>query len=219
MGNKKQQTRLKDFKKRKKIRGNVLFLRDFRHLKRQIERKMQSSDPYGPSPKSGKTSESDFNAMLLRNKAMLWHVCSDYNIGMAWNTEDCMQEVIISLWNAYGTFEGRSSEKTWVYRVATNTMLMLRRKMDRSPQTTSIDLDTNDDRTVEMDDEDYQQLLQLIDALPEKDGIAIRAFLDGFSYKEVAEMTGSSVGAVAMRIARTKRKLKQMYDKENNTNK
>lgn len=180
---------------------------------------MQSSDPYGPSPKSGKTSESDFNAMLLRNKAMLWHVCSDYNIGMAWNAEDCMQEVIISLWNAYGTFEGRSSEKTWVYRVATNTMLMLRRKMDRSPQTTSIDLDTNDDRTVEMDDEDYQQLLQLIDALPEKDGIAIRAFLDGFSYKEVAEMTGSSVGAVAMRIARTKRKLKQMYDKENNTNK
>jgi len=30
-------------------------------------------------------------------------------------------------------------------------------------------------------------------------------------------MTGSSVGAVAMRIARTKRKLKQMYEKENNT--
>ena len=79
----------------------MLFLRDFRHLKRQIERKMQTSDPYGPSPKSGKTSESDFNAMLLRNKAMLWHVCSDYNIGMAWNAENCMQEVIISLWNAW----------------------------------------------------------------------------------------------------------------------
>jgi DNA-directed RNA polymerase specialized sigma24 family protein len=41
--------------------------------------------------------------------------------------------------------------------------------------------------------------------------------LDGFSYKEIADMTGSSVGAVAMRIARTKRKLKQMYEKENNS--
>ena len=30
-------------------------------------------------------------------------------------------------------------------------------------------------------------------------------------------MSGSSVGAVAMRIARTKQRLKQMFEKENNT--
>ena len=58
---------------------------------------------------------------------------------------------------------------------------------------------------------------QLIDTLPEENGTIIRAFLDGFSYKEIADMTDSSVGAVAMRIARIKRKLKLMYEKENNT--
>ena len=69
--------------------------------------------------------ETAFNAMLLRNKAMLWHICSDYSLGRAWRIEDCLQEVICILWRDFSKFEGRSSEKTWVYRVATNTMLML----------------------------------------------------------------------------------------------
>ena len=80
----------------------------------------------------------NFNALVLRHKAMIWHICSDYNLGKAWKTEDCIQEVLISLWRSYGSFEERSSEKTWVWRVATNTMLMLKRKEDRSPQTESI---------------------------------------------------------------------------------
>jgi RNA polymerase sigma-70 factor (ECF subfamily) len=147
---------------------------------------------------------------------MIWHICSDYNLGKAWKTEDCVQEVLVSLWRSLGAFEGRSSEKTWVWRVATNTMLMLRRKDVRSPQTESIDTVSMDDKDDGSSNESYQQLQQLIDALPEESGTTIRAFLDGFSYKEIADMTGSSVGAVAMRIARTKRRLKQMYEKENN---
>ena len=145
---------------------------------------------------------------------MIWHICSDYNIGNAWKTEDCMQEVMANLWRDFDKFEGRSSEKTWVYRVATNTMLMLRRKAARSPIVESIEVKEENDISLEPEDERYQQLLQLIDKLPEENGIAIRAALDGFSYKEIAEMTNSSVGAVAMRIARTKRRLKQMYEKE-----
>ena len=148
---------------------------------------------------------------------MIWHICSDYTLGKAWKTEDCIQEVMISLWRSFGTFEQRSSEKTWVWRVATNTMLMLKRKEDRSPKTESIEEFRVDEKDDEPGNEKYKQLQQLIDTLPEESGTVIRAFLDGFSYKEIADMTGSSVGAVAMRIARTKRKLKQMYEKENNT--
>ena len=131
--------------------------------------------------------------------------------------EDRMQEVMVSLWRSFDQFEGRSSEKTWVWRVATNTMLQLRRKADRSIVTETIENDTEAD--AETADENLRQLNQLIDTLPEKESTTIRAFLDGFSYKEIADMSGSSVGAVAMRIARTKRRLKQMYDEENNTTK
>ena len=177
---------------------------------------MESSESYGAIISNAEKSQADFNALVLRHKAMIWHICSDYNIGKVWNTEDCMQEVLVSLWRSFGTFEGRSSEKTWVWRVATNTMLMLRRKDARSPQTESIETVSVIKKDDESNNESYQQLQQLIDSLPEESNTIIRAFLDGFSYKEIADMTGSSVGAVAMRIARTKRKLKRMYEKENN---
>ena len=93
---------------------------------------------------------------------------------------------------------------------------LLKRKDVRSPQTESIETDNVDKKDEESGNDSYQQLQQLIEALPEESSVVIRAFLDGFSYKEIAEMTNSSVGAVAMRIARLKRKLKKMYERENN---
>ncbi|MBQ3738199.1 MAG: RNA polymerase sigma factor [Bacteroidales bacterium] len=170
-----------------------------------------------PKPIQREEAEKAFDAMLLRNKAMLWHICSGFNLGKAWSAEDCMQEVIYVLWRDFGQFEGRSSERTWVYRVATNAMLMLKRKQLRSLTSEPIediekDLSTDND----IEDENLQQLNQLIEDLPHKECMMIRAHLDGFSYKEIADMTESTVGAVAMRIARTKRRLKKMYEEENN---
>ena len=158
--------------------------------------------------------ETAFNAMLLRNKAMLWHVCSDYSLGRVWRIEDCMQEVIYNLWRDFSKFEGRSSEKTWVYRVATNTMLMLRRKDTKRLVTESFNPQEINNISSETNNENYMQLLQLLDLLPEKDEVAIRAHLDGFSYQEIAMMTHSTLGAVAMRIARVKKRLKRMYEND-----
>jgi RNA polymerase sigma-70 factor (ECF subfamily) len=177
---------------------------------------MASSESQEAEKSRIETSHAEFNALILRHKAMIWHICSDYRLGSAWNTEDCVQEVIMNLWRSFKSFEGRSSEKTWVWRVATNTMLMLRRKDVRSPQTEPIETENEDTKDDEPSNDSYQQLQQLIETLPEESGVVIRAFLDGFSYKEIAEMTDSTVGAIAMRIARLKRTLKKMYEKENN---
>ena len=177
---------------------------------------MASSESQGANKSNIDTSHAEFNALILRHKAMIWHICSDYRLGSVWNTEDCVQEVIMNLWRSFKGFEGRSSEKTWVWRVATNTMLMLRRKDVRSPQTESIETESVEKKDEESGNDSYQQLQQLIEALPEESGVIIRAFLDGFSYKEIAEMTNSTVGAVAMSIARLKRKLRIMFERENN---
>ncbi len=177
---------------------------------------MASSESQEAEKSRIETSHAEFNALILRHKAMIWHICSDYRLGSAWNTEDCVQEVIMNLWRSFKSFEGRSSEKTWVWRVATNTMLMLRRKDVRSPQTEPIETESEDTKDDGPSNDSYQQLQQLIETLPEESGVVIRAFLDGFSYKEIAEMTDSTVGATAMRIARLKRTLKKMYEKENN---
>lgn len=103
-------------------------------------------------------------------------------LGSVWNMEDRVQEVIMNLWRSFNGFEGRSSEKTWVWRVATNTMLMLRRKDDRTPHTESIETERVDKLDDEAGNDNQRQLQQLIDALPEESSVVIRAFLDGFSY-------------------------------------
>lgn len=177
---------------------------------------MASTGANGADKNFTSTTHAEFNALILRHKVMIWHICSDYRLGNAWSTEDCVQEVIISLWRSFKSFEGRSSEKTWVWRVATNTMLMIKRKDVRLPQTESLETDHVDNKEEEPSNDSYQQLQQLIEVLPEENGVIIRAFLDGFSYKEIAEMTHNSVGAVAMRIARLKRKLRIMLESENN---
>lgn len=191
------------------MQSRVMIQNKFAPKPSKVTSRMESSESRGRI--------ESFNALVLRHKAMICHICSDYNVGKAWKTEDCIQEVMISLWRSFGTFEQRSSEKTWVWRVATNTMLMLKRKEDRSPKTESIEDVRVDEKDDEPGHERYHQLQQLINTLPEESGTVIRAFLDGFSYKEIADMTSSSVGAVAMRIARLKRKLRLMFERENNS--
>ena len=44
-------------------------------------------------------------------------------LGAADEAEDLVQETYLRAWRAYGTFEGRSSVRTWLYRIATNVCL------------------------------------------------------------------------------------------------
>jgi len=44
-------------------------------------------------------------------------------LGAADEAEDLVQETYLRAWRAYGSFEGRSSLRTWLYRIATNACL------------------------------------------------------------------------------------------------
>src|SRR3954454_24822277 len=43
--------------------------------------------------------------------------------GSADEAEDLAQETYLRAWRSYGTFEGRSSLRTWLHRIATNACL------------------------------------------------------------------------------------------------
>src|SRR6266545_4397285 len=44
-------------------------------------------------------------------------------VSSADEAEDLVQETYLRAWRSYGTFEGRSSLRTWLYRIATNACL------------------------------------------------------------------------------------------------
>lgn len=163
-------------------------------------------------------SAASFEDMVGRNRSLIWHVCSDYSLGMSWNREDCVQEVLCRLWQDYGQLREPGKERAWVYRVATRTMLMLKRSRQNQLQPVLQPEEMQRLETVQpesdRDEENYRCLLQLIDSLPESQAVIIRAHLDGFSNKEIAAMTVGTVTGVAMRISRIRKRLKQLYDAE-----
>ena len=52
-------------------------------------------------------------------------------LGSLQDAEDAVQDTLLAAWQGIRTFEGRSSLRTWLYRVATNRCLNVRRAADR----------------------------------------------------------------------------------------
>ena len=150
--------------------------------------------------------EKRFKDLIHRQRDLIWRVCCSYRLSAAWTTEDAFHEVLCDLWRGYESFDRRSSESTWVYRIATNTMNSLTRKMGNQPTAPPPEGHDPGHR-----DDDYRDLVELIEATPEPDRTIIKTHAQGYGYKEIAEITGLSIAAVSMRLTRTLRKLRKMY--------
>ena len=55
-------------------------------------------------------------------------------LGSASDAEDVLQEALLAAWQGLGSFEGRSSVRTWLYRIATTRSLNALRSARRRPQ-------------------------------------------------------------------------------------
>jgi RNA polymerase sigma-70 factor (TIGR02960 family) len=54
-------------------------------------------------------------------------------LGSLQDAEDALQETLLAAWQGFGAFEGRSSLRTWLYKIATNRCLNARRSASRRP--------------------------------------------------------------------------------------
>ena len=142
-----------------------------------------------------------FNAIVESyTERLYWHVrrflCSHDD------ANDLVQDVFIKIWNALPSFKGESQMYTWIYRIATNESLnAIRRHRLRS----FIEFDSPSERMIRKIDEDpyfngdalQRELHKAIQRLPEKQKLVFNLrYFDEMKYEDIAEITGTSVGAL-----------------------
>jgi RNA polymerase sigma-70 factor (ECF subfamily) len=137
-------------------------------------------------------------------------------MGTEHDAEDAAQEVFVRLFFERGKFAGRSRYSTWLHGVAIRTCLTLRRSRSRrrrreSPESGEAGLaethaDPQASPTVAVDAaHDAQKLLEHLDE--EDRALVLMRFAENHDYEELAEMFGTTSGALRMRISRIREKL------------
>jgi RNA polymerase sigma-70 factor, ECF subfamily len=80
----------------------------------------------------GEVVGEDFVGATVRFRGELLAYCYRM-VGSAEEAEDLVQDVYVRAWRGYGAFEGRSSVRTWLYRIATNVCLTAIERRGRRP--------------------------------------------------------------------------------------
>lgn len=87
------------------------------------------SSSYVTDSKIGRVFEDELNAILESHRRELTGFCYRM-LGAGSEAEDAVQETMIRAWRGRDRFEGRSSIRSWLYRIANNVCI----DMIRSPQ-------------------------------------------------------------------------------------
>ena len=140
------------------------------------------------------------------------------------DAEDLVQEAYLRAYRGFAGFEEGTNLRGWMYRILTNTFINAYRKKQREPVTVADDemgdwylfeklgesgLEESAEATVldRIPDEDVRRALE---ALPEGFRLAVLlADVEGFSYKEIAEILDVPVGTVMSRLYRGRRLLQK----------
>jgi RNA polymerase sigma-70 factor (ECF subfamily) len=146
------------------------------------------------------------------------------------DAEDLVQETYLKAYRAYERFEEGTNLKAWMYRILTNSYINRYRAKQRRPSESDLEdvedmylyrrLGGEQSSIGDSAEEAFlssvtdQQVKDAIEAIPENFRIAVLlADVEGFAYKEIAEILEIPIGTVMSRIHRGRKALeKQLHD-------
>jgi RNA polymerase sigma-70 factor, ECF subfamily len=147
------------------------------------------------------------------------------------DAEDLVQETYLRAYRGFGGFKDGTNLKAWLYKILTNTFINTYRAKKRRPEETDLD-DTEDfylyrrlggleaaaaDRTPEaevLEAIPEAAVKEALESLPEQFRMAVLlADVEGFSYKEIADILDVPIGTVMSRLHRGRKALqKTLHD-------
>ena len=147
------------------------------------------------------------------------------------DAEDLVQDTYLRAWRSFSTFQEGTNLRAWLYRILTNSFINKYRAKQRRPDETGMDniedlylykrMGTLDSALGNRSAEDTMfdmftddEVKAALEALPENFRIPVLlADVEGFAYKEIAEMLDIPVGTVMSRLHRGRKGMhKLLYD-------
>lgn len=160
-----------------------------------------------------------FDVIVERHRRSVYQVCYRF-VNNHEDANDLAQDVFVRAWRGLGRFKGQSALSTWLYRIAVN--VCLNRVSARRIASEPIDeAERIEDRQSEgaaqvmLREERAVAVRRAINTLPPKQRatLIMRAYHD-MSHQQIADILGSSVGAVKANFFHALANLKKVLGRE-----
>lgn len=151
-----------------------------------------------------------YEELMRRHERLIFGVCLRL-LGSRADAEDLTQDVMLKMFSKMGSFEGRSTFKTWLVRVTRNACMdWLKKKAVSRQYTNSLANEPQEQPTIDYEED---RLLGLLGELSTTDReILTLRFVADLSLQEIAETTELSLSATKMRLYRSIERLQKLAE-------
>jgi len=173
-----------------------------------------------------KGDEKAFEQLINENQTAVYRVALSV-VHNPEDAEDIAQETFVRVFLSISGFDGRSSLSTWLYRIAYNLSLDFLKKHGKKIKVTKTLDDEEDVEIMSLSDDTFlpedafekkQTKQDIFDAMkelpPEQRELIEMKDVHGFSYEEIAAMTGLKDGTIKSRLNRGRTSLKKILSEK-----
>jgi len=166
--------------------------------------------------------DAAYDELVRTYNASIFHVAYRM-LGDTAEASDVVQEIFIKVFRNIGSFKGQAALKTWIFRIALSEILNRLRWWKSRHRSSTVSLDDqpnghehyvpdsgpSPEEMLESKERDLaiQQALGKLSS--EHRSIIVLRDIEGFSYTEIADVLGISMGTVKSRLARGREDLKK----------